>query len=129
MKLAPLYGAFRRRDHFDVMLVHTGQHYDESMAGTFFRELELPEPRATLNVGSGAHASQTARLLDRFDDDLQASRPHLVVVVGDVNSTLACALAAAKMRHDDGGRPRIAHVEAVLLGSTLLGFSTHWTRC
>src|SRR5262245_32708225 len=114
MKLAPLYRAFRRREHFDVRLVHTGQHYDESMARTFFRELELPEPHATLSVGSGTHASQTARLLDRFDDDLRVSRPHLVVVVGDVNSTLACALAAAKMCYDDGGRPRIAHVEAGL---------------
>jgi UDP-N-acetylglucosamine 2-epimerase (non-hydrolysing) len=114
MKLAPLYRALRRREHFDVRVVHTGQHYDDSMAGAFFRELELPDPHATLNVGSASHAVQTARLLDRFDEDLRASRPDLVVVVGDVNSTLACALAAAKTRYDDGGRPRIAHVEAGL---------------
>ena len=110
MKLAPLYRAFRRCERFDVRLVHTGQHYDEKMAGTFFRELGLPNPDATLKVGSGTHAVQTARLLERFDEDLRASRPDLVVVVGDVNSTLACALASAKTRYDDGRRPRIAHI-------------------
>jgi UDP-N-acetylglucosamine 2-epimerase (non-hydrolysing) len=114
MKLAPLYRALRQRECFDVRLVHTGQHYDEQMAGTFFRELGLPDPDATLNVGSGTHAAQTARLLERFDHDLRDSRPDLVVVVGDVNSTLACALAAAKACYDDGRRPRIAHVEAGL---------------
>jgi UDP-N-acetylglucosamine 2-epimerase (non-hydrolysing) len=114
MKLAPLYHAFRRCECFDVRLVHTGQHYDEQMAGTFFRELGLPDPHATLDVGSGTHAAQTARLLERFDHDLRESRPDLVVVVGDVNSTLACALAAAKTCYDDGRRPRIAHVEAGL---------------
>ena len=114
MKLAPLYDALLRSDCFAVRLVHTGQHYDEQMSGTFFRELGLPEPHATLDVGSGTHAVQTARLLERFDDDLRESRPDLVVVVGDVNSTLACALAAAKTSYDDGRRPRIAHVEAGL---------------
>jgi UDP-N-acetylglucosamine 2-epimerase (non-hydrolysing) len=114
MKLAPLYRAFRRCERFDVRLVHTGQHYDEQMAGTFFRELGLPAPDVALNVGSGTHAAQTARLLERFDDELRASRPDLVVVVGDVNSTLACALAAVKTCYEDGRRPRIAHVEAGL---------------
>jgi len=114
MKLAPLYRAFRRDGCFDVRVVHTGQHYDEQMAGTFFRDLGLPEPHAALNVGSGTHAAQTARLLERFDADLRASRPDLVVVVGDVNSTLACALAAVKTCYEDGRRPRIAHVEAGL---------------
>jgi len=114
MKLAPLYRALRRCDCFDLRLVHTGQHYDEQMAGTFFRELGLPEPHATLHVGSGSHAAQTARLLERFEHDLRESRPDLVVVVGDVNSTLACALAAAKMSYEDGRRPRIAHAEAGL---------------
>ena len=114
VKLAPLYRAFQRRSHFDVRLVHTGQHYDDVMATSFFRDLQLPEPDAALNVGSGTHAVQTARLLERFDDDLRVSRPDVVVVVGDVNSTLACALAAAKTRYEDGRRPRIAHVEAGL---------------
>jgi UDP-N-acetylglucosamine 2-epimerase (non-hydrolysing) len=114
MKLAPLYRAFRRCECFDVRLVHTGQHYDDRMAGSFFRELGLPEPDVALNVGSGTHAAQTARVLERFDDDLRTSRPDLVVVVGDVNSTLACALAAAKTCYEDGRRPRIGHVEAGL---------------
>jgi UDP-N-acetylglucosamine 2-epimerase (non-hydrolysing) len=114
MKLAPLYRALRACRCFDVRLVHTGQHYDEQMSGAFFRELGLPTPDATLNVGSGTHAVQTARLLERFDDHLRESRPDLVVVVGDVNSTLACALAAVKTRYDDGRRPLIAHVEAGL---------------
>jgi UDP-N-acetylglucosamine 2-epimerase (non-hydrolysing) len=96
VKLAPLYRAFKRRSHFGVRLVHTGQHYDDMMATSFFRELQLPEPDAALNVGSGTHAVQTARLLERFDDDLRVSRPDVVVVVGDVNSTLACALATVK---------------------------------
>ena len=87
MKLAPLYRAFRRRDHFDVRFVHTGQHYDDSMTGTFFRELELPEPHAMLNVGSATHAVQTARVLDHFDDDLRASRPDLVVVAFYLNDS------------------------------------------
>jgi UDP-N-acetylglucosamine 2-epimerase len=68
------------------------------MAGTFFRELGLPNPDATLKVGSGTHAVQTARLLERFDEDLRASRPDLVVVVGDVNSTLACAVSRPPRR-------------------------------
>ena len=114
MKLAPLYDALRRSECFAVRLVHTGQHYDEPMSGTFFRELGLPDPHATLAVGSGTHAAQTARVLERFEADLRASRPDLLVVVGDVNSTLACALAAAKTCYDDGRRPRIAHVEAGL---------------
>jgi UDP-N-acetylglucosamine 2-epimerase (non-hydrolysing) len=114
MKLAPLYRAFRRRDRFAVRLVHTGQHYDEQMAGTFLRELGLPEPDAALNVGPGTHAVQTARLLERFENDLRTSQPDLVVVVGDVNSTLACALAAAKTVYEDGHRPSVAHVEAGL---------------
>src|SRR5262245_16392146 len=114
MKLAPLYRAFRRSDSFDVRLVHTGQHYDDQMAGSFLRELGLPRPDAALNVGSGSHAAQTPRLLERFDDDLRTSRPDLVMVVGDVNSTLACALVAVKTCYEDGRRPKIAHVEAGL---------------
>jgi len=114
VKLAPLYRALRRRVQFDVRLVHTGQHYDEAMAGSFFKELDLPKPHAALNVGSGSHAAQTARLLEGFEDHLRVSRPDIVVVVGDVNSTMACALAAAKTRYQDGRRPLIAHVEAGL---------------
>lgn len=114
MKVAPLYRAFRRHDAFAVRLVHTGQHYDDRMAGGFFRDLGLPEPDVSLQVGSGPHGSQTARLLERFEEDLSRHEPGLVVVVGDVNSTAACALAASKMCYRDGRRPKVAHVEAGL---------------
>ena len=114
MKVAPLYHAFRASAVFDVALVNTGQHYDDRMAGSFFRELNLPEPDIALNVGSGSQASQTARILERFEQELVRAEPDLVVVVGDVNSTVACALAAAKLAYADGRRPRVAHVEAGL---------------
>jgi UDP-N-acetylglucosamine 2-epimerase (non-hydrolysing) len=114
MKIAPLYHAFLRNPLFHVQVVHTGQHYDETMSGSFFRELGLPDPDIALNVGSGSHGSQTARVLERFEEQLRMHEPDLVVVVGDVNSTLACALAAAKAQYADGRRPRIAHVEAGL---------------
>jgi UDP-N-acetylglucosamine 2-epimerase (non-hydrolysing) len=113
-KVAPLYHAFRACAPFDVRLVHTGQHYDERLAGSFFRDLALPEPDITLNVGSGSHAAQTARVLERFEIELFKYEPDLVVVVGDVNSTIACALASAKAAYPDGRRPRVAHVEAGL---------------
>jgi UDP-N-acetylglucosamine 2-epimerase (non-hydrolysing) len=114
MKVAPLYRAFRASGLFDVTLVHTGQHYDDRLAGSFFRDLELPDPDIRLNVGSGSHGSQTARVLERFEQELHAHEPDLVVVVGDVNSTIACALAAVKTVYPDGRRPRVAHVEAGL---------------
>jgi len=114
MKLAPLFHAFRRNASFHVRLVHTGQHYDQQMAGSFFEELSLPQPDIALNVGSGTHGAQTARILERFEEQLREHQPDLVIVVGDVNSTIACALAAAKMEYPDGRRPRIAHVEAGL---------------
>jgi UDP-N-acetylglucosamine 2-epimerase (non-hydrolysing) len=114
MKVAPLYHAFAKSPAFDVTLVHTGQHYDDKLAGSFFRDLELPQPDVALNVGSGSHAAQTARVLERFEQELCRRQPDLVVVVGDVNSTIACALAAVKMTYPDGRRPRVAHVEAGL---------------
>jgi UDP-N-acetylglucosamine 2-epimerase (non-hydrolysing) len=114
VKVAPLDRAFRRSGLFRVRLVHTGQHYDDAMSGSFFRDLGMSAPDASLNVGSGSHAAQTARVLDAFEQDLLAHEPDLVVVVGDVNSTSACALAAAKMHYPDGRRPRVAHVEAGL---------------
>ncbi|MBA3885207.1 MAG: UDP-N-acetylglucosamine 2-epimerase (non-hydrolyzing) [Acidobacteria bacterium] len=114
MKIAPLYHAFRKSPTFDVILVNTGQHYDDRMAGSFFRELGLPEPDISLDVRSGSHAAQTARILERFEEQLVARQPHLVVVVGDVNSTIACALAASKLTYPGGGRPLVAHVEAGL---------------
>jgi UDP-N-acetylglucosamine 2-epimerase (non-hydrolysing) len=114
MKIAPLYHAFRKSGMFEVALVHTGQHYDDRLAGSFFRDLGLPEPDIALAVGSGSHGAQTARILERFEQELWRVQPDLVVVAGDVNSTIACALAAVKTCYPDGRRPQIAHVEAGL---------------
>ena len=107
VKLAPLYralGALEAR----LMIVHTGQHYDHSMSGSFFEELAIPEPDVNLEVGSGSHAEQTATIMVRFASLLDVCIPRWVVVFGDVNSTIACALVAAK------ARVAIAHVEAGL---------------
>ncbi|HUF35652.1 MAG TPA: UDP-N-acetylglucosamine 2-epimerase (non-hydrolyzing) [Gemmatimonadales bacterium] len=111
MKIAPILHALISAGHRPV-LVHTGQHYDAGMSDAFFRDLGLPEPDHHLGVGSGTHAEQTARVMTAFEPVLIAERPDWVVVVGDVNSTLACALVAAKLREDLGCR--IAHVEAGL---------------
>lgn len=102
----------------DYLVVHTGQHYDERMAGTFFRDLKLPRPAVDLEVGSGTHAVQTAEIMKRFEPVLEKERPDAVVVVGDVNSTIACALVASKMTFRESGantrRPLVVHVEAGL---------------
>ena len=107
MKAAPVLRAL------DVMavrqvLIHTGQHYDGAMSDTFFQQLELPEPVVNLDVGSGSHAQQTADVMTRLEGFLESNRPDVLVVYGDVNSTMAAALVAAK-----SGIP-IAHVEAGL---------------
>src|SRR6266481_2154499 len=97
------------------ILVHTGQHYDEFMSGSFFRDLQLPVPDVHLGVGSGSHAVQTAEIMKKFEEVLLGEKPDVVVVVGDVNSTLACALVTSKICFDaDGSRPLISHVEAGL---------------
>ena len=119
MKIAPLWWAMRERgdERFTPVLVHTGQHYDDSMSAAFFRDLGLPEPRINLGVGSGSHAAQTARVMVGFEEVLQAERPDVVVVVGDVNSTAACALVTSKIDLGSNGRPVrpvLAHVEAGL---------------
>jgi UDP-N-acetylglucosamine 2-epimerase (non-hydrolysing) len=109
MKIAPVVAAFRRRPAvFESLLVHTGQHYDERMSQVFFDELGIPRPDINLNVGSGSHAQQTAAVMAAFEPVLLERQIDLVLVVGDVNSTIACALVAAKL-----GVP-IAHVEAGL---------------
>jgi UDP-N-acetylglucosamine 2-epimerase (non-hydrolysing) len=108
MKIAPLREAFRKRGHQDVLLVHTGQHYDAKMSGEFFQELGIPEPDVNLEVGSGTHAEQTARIMVAFEKVCQRERPDWVVVVGDVNSTVACTITAKKLGI------RVAHVEAGL---------------
>ena len=108
MKMAPLMRAMRRHPEITATLVHTGQHYDDSMAGQFFRDLELSPPGISLEVGSGSHAYQTAEVMKRLEPVLNDIRPHVVVVVGDINSTLAAAVTAVKL-----GIP-VAHVEAGL---------------
>ena len=108
MKAAPLIREFRKRRRFDCMLVHTGQHYDENMSRVFFEDLELPEPDIYLGVGSGSHAEQTARIMIAFENVVARERPDLVIVVGDVNSTLACSLVGAK------ALVPVAHIEAGL---------------
>ena len=108
IKIAPLMKEMRARSGLEVRLVHTGQHYDERMSRLFFEELEIPRPDVDLGVGSASHAVQTAEVMKRFEPVLQAETPDAVVVVGDVNSTLACALTAVKMNIP------VAHVEAGL---------------
>lgn len=108
MKVAPLLDAFKRRPDVRARLVHTGQHYDAAMSDIFFDEFGLPPPDAHLGVGSGTHAEQTARTMLAFEPALRELRPDLVVVVGDINATLACALVASKLG------VALAHVEAGL---------------
>jgi len=108
VKIAPLLRAVAAYHDIEATLVHSGQHYDERMSEAFFRDLEIPPPDLNLNVGSASHAVQTAEVMKRFEPVLLAYAPDVVVVAGDVNSTLACALTAAKL-----GVP-VAHVEAGL---------------
>ena len=108
VKLAPVVRALRALGRPAFRVVHTGQHYDASMSGVMFEQLELPEPDVHLEVGSGSHGAQTARILERYEAHLMERRPSATVVFGDVNSTVACALAAVKL-----GIP-VVHVEAGL---------------
>jgi UDP-N-acetylglucosamine 2-epimerase (non-hydrolysing) len=108
MKVGPLHRAFSGREGVRSRIVHTGQHYDERMSDVFFRQLGLPEPDVYLGVGSGTHAEQTGRVMMAFETVVRDEQPDLVVVVGDVNSTLAAALVAAKLHVP------VAHVEAGL---------------
>lgn len=108
MKVAPVMEALRQYPQVCQHLVHTGQHYDDRLSRTFFEELEIPRPDVNLGVGSGTHAAQTARVMQAFEPVCLERRPDVVVVVGDVNSTLACALVAAKLGIG------VAHVEAGL---------------
>ncbi len=99
MKIAPIYFEMKKQPlAFEPVIVHTGQHYDENMSRVFFDDLELPRPDIYLDVGSGSHAEQTAEIIRRFEPQLNKHRPDLVIVVGDVNSTIACALTAIKIR-------------------------------
>lgn len=108
MKIAPILRAFAADPALQGILVHTGQHYDAAMKASFFTQLEIPEPDVDLGVGSGSHAVQTAEIMKRFEPVLDRERPDAVLVVGDVNSTIACALVAAKKG------VAVVHVEAGL---------------
>jgi len=108
MKVAPLYHALRRTAWCRPLLVHTGQHYDHNMSGAFLAELGLPDPHHHLGVGSGSHAQQTSGVMLAYEQICLAERPDWTIVVGDVNSTLACSLVAAKLLIP------IAHLEAGL---------------
>ena len=108
MKIAPLMRAYRDHPNITPLLVHTGQHYDRNMSELFFRQLNIPEPDLNLEVGSGSHAVQTAEIMRRFEPVVLEHQPAWVVVVGDVNSTIACGLVAKKLNVN------LAHVEAGL---------------
>jgi UDP-N-acetylglucosamine 2-epimerase (non-hydrolysing) len=109
MKIAPLMKELAKRpSRFEPILVHTGQHYDKTMSDSFFRDLGIPEPDVNLGVGSGSHGEQTAQVLVKIEQLLVERKPHVVLVVGDVNSTLAATLAAVKMHIP------VAHVESGL---------------
>ena len=108
MKLAPVDRELAKRPDVEHVIVHTGQHYDPEMSATFFEQLWIPAPDYHLDVGSGSHAQQTARVMQRLEPILTELHPDLVLVYGDVNSTVAAALTAAKLGL------RVGHVEAGL---------------
>ncbi|MBN2511710.1 MAG: UDP-N-acetylglucosamine 2-epimerase (non-hydrolyzing) [Sedimentisphaerales bacterium] len=108
MKIAPLMRVFRETSNLSTLLVHTGQHYDEKMSKLFFDELNIPKPDVNLEVGSGSHAVQTAEVMKRFEPVVLNYKPDYVLVVGDVNSTIACGLVAVKLG------VKLIHVEAGL---------------
>lgn len=108
MKIAPLMEAYKQHPQIEPVLVHTGQHYDERMSDLFFRQLGIPEPDVNLGVGSSSHAAQTAEIMKAFEPVMIGERPDAVLVVGDVNSTIACGIVAVKLG------AKLVHVEAGL---------------
>jgi UDP-N-acetylglucosamine 2-epimerase (non-hydrolysing) len=108
MKIAPIINAMKKRKEIEYLLVHTGQHYDQKMSKSFFDDLGLPKPDLDLGVGSGTHAQQTAGIMVEFEKILVKEKPDLVLVVGDVNSTMACTITAKKLNI------KVGHVEAGL---------------
>ncbi len=108
MKIAPIYREALKYNHVQCKIVHTGQHYDYEMSEAFFEDLELQKPHFFLSAGSGSHAVQTAKIMVTFEELCQNERPDLIIVVGDVNSTLACSVVAKKLLIE------VAHVEAGL---------------
>ncbi len=108
MKIAPLLHEYKKYPDIYPLLVHTGQHYSDEMSDLFFNQLEIPKPDINLEVGSASHAVQTAEIIKSFESVVIDFKPDIILVVGDVNSTIACALVAAKMNI------KVAHVEAGL---------------
>lgn len=108
MKIAPIVKAMKDVETINSILLHTGQHYDNSMSKAFFTDLNIPEPDIHLNVGSGTHGKQTANIMTKFEEVVVKEKPDMVLLVGDVNSTLACSIVAAKLQVS------IVHVEAGL---------------
>jgi UDP-N-acetylglucosamine 2-epimerase (non-hydrolysing) len=108
MKIAPIYRDALKQNQVQCKIVHTGQHYDYEMSEAFFEDLELPKPDFFLYAGSGSHAIQTAKIMIAFEELCQGQKPDLIIVVGDVNSTLACSVVAKKLGIE------VAHVEAGL---------------
>ena len=114
MKLAPIERAFRKyRNTITHKIIHTGQHYDHMLSQVFFKDLDLPDPCIYLGAGSGSHAEQTAKIMHEFEKVVLKEKPDLVIVFGDVNSTLACAVVCSKIHHGNRTIP-IAHVESGL---------------
>ena len=125
MKVAPLYHALKNETWAQPVIVHTGQHYDLNLSDAIFKDLGLPKPDIHLGVGSGTHAEQTGQVMIAYEKVLMEEQPDMVIVVGDVNSTVACTLAASKISYPvnngqrttdnrHGRRPLIAHLEAGL---------------
>jgi len=124
MKIAPLYHALKKKTWANPVIVHTGQHYDINMSDAFFQDLGLPSPDIHLGAGSGTHAEQTGKVMMAYEKVIQDTKPDLIVVVGDVNSTVACTMAAVKILYKNGKkfklngeiirRPIVAHLEAGL---------------
>jgi UDP-N-acetylglucosamine 2-epimerase (non-hydrolysing) len=108
MKIAPIYRASLAHSDVDCRIIHTGQHYDYEMSQAFFEDLEIPKPQYFLDAGSGSHVVQTAKIMVAFEEVCIREKPDLVMVVGDVNSTLACSIVSKKLLID------VAHVEAGL---------------
>jgi len=107
IKIAPLHKAFAKySDQLTHLICHTGQHFDEKMSKVFFDELEMPKPDFYLGIGGGSHAEQTAKIMLEFEKILLEEKPDMIIVVGDVNSTLACSVTASKLNIP------IAHVAA-----------------
>ncbi len=112
MKIAPVYHALNKEQWASPIIVHTGQHYDLNMSDAFFKDLGLPEPDLHLGVGSGTHAEQTGHVMIAYEKVLLKTRPDLVIVVGDVNSTIACSLAASKIQYPPTSKSSIFNLQS-----------------